>query len=133
MGDLYKYIQRKGPLTENLSQDFTKQLANGLHYMRTKNLIHRDLKPQNLLLKKNSQSQKIILKIADFGFVREAQRQDMLSTMCGSPLYMVCVVSVVGKRREIERLGESFSLMNTLKLSHPLLVSSSLRHKNRNP
>ena len=63
-----------------------QQLALGLAHMRTRNLIHRDLKPQNLLL--SSMAPTAILKIADFGFARYMQQQDLAETLCGSPLYM---------------------------------------------
>ncbi|KAH8957799.1 hypothetical protein BDL97_07G109800 [Sphagnum fallax] len=58
----------------------------GLQVLRNNNLIHRDLKPQNLLLSTNDSN--AMLKIADFGFARLLQPQGMAETLCGSPLYM---------------------------------------------
>jgi serine/threonine-protein kinase ULK/ATG1 len=55
--------------------------------MRAQNLIHRDLKPQNLLL--TAPTPDATLKIADFGFARYIQPTGMAETLCGSPLYMV--------------------------------------------
>ena len=46
----------------------------------------RDLKPQNLLLSDNTPQ--AVLKIADFGFARHLQQQELANTLCGSPLYM---------------------------------------------
>jgi len=48
--------------------------------------VHRDLKPQNLLLTTNDDN--AYLKIADFGFAREIEPENMAATFCGSPLYM---------------------------------------------
>ena len=59
--------------------------AMGLEEMRSKNVIHRDLKPQNLLLSHDGPD--AVLKIADFGFARSLT-QGMAETLCGSPLYM---------------------------------------------
>jgi serine/threonine-protein kinase ULK/ATG1 len=63
------------------------QLASGLHAMRRSQLIHRDLKPQNLLL--TADDLNADLKIADFGFARYVRDSEgMADTVCGSPLYM---------------------------------------------
>ncbi|XP_020675984.1 serine/threonine-protein kinase ATG1c isoform X2 [Dendrobium catenatum] len=63
-----------------------QQLASGLYVLRENNLVHRDLKPQNLLL--SSSNENSVLKIADFGFARSLQPRGLAETLCGSPLYM---------------------------------------------
>uniref|UniRef100_A0A5B7AJK5 Protein kinase domain-containing protein n=1 Tax=Davidia involucrata TaxID=16924 RepID=A0A5B7AJK5_DAVIN len=86
-GDLSMYIQqRQGRVPEAKAKHFMKQLAAGLQILRENNLIHRDLKPQNLLLSKNDDNS--VLKIADFGFARSLQPRGLAETLCGSPLYM---------------------------------------------
>ncbi|CAI9098311.1 OLC1v1034934C1 [Oldenlandia corymbosa var. corymbosa] len=86
-GDLFVYIQqRQGRIPEATAKHFMQQLALGLKVLRENNLIHRDLKPQNLLLSTNDD--KSILKIADFGFARSLQDSRLAETLCGSPLYM---------------------------------------------
>ncbi|XP_020233047.1 serine/threonine-protein kinase ATG1c [Cajanus cajan] len=85
-GDLSMYIQRHGKVPEATAKHFMQQLAAGLQVLRDNNLIHRDLKPQNLLLSRNDE--KSVLKIADFGFARSLQPLGLAETLCGSPLYM---------------------------------------------
>ncbi|KAG0469310.1 hypothetical protein HPP92_018638 [Vanilla planifolia] len=85
-GDLSLYIQRHGRVSEVTAKHFMQQLANGLKVLRENNLIHRDLKPQNLLL--STTDEKSVLKIADFGFARSLQPLGLAETLCGSPLYM---------------------------------------------
>ncbi|KAJ6747020.1 SERINE/THREONINE-PROTEIN KINASE ATG1B [Salix koriyanagi] len=85
-GDLSMYIQRHGKVPEAIAKHFMQQLAAGLQILRDNNLIHRDLKPQNLLLSMSDNNE--VLKIADFGFARSLQPSDLAETMCGSPLYM---------------------------------------------
>ncbi|OVA15566.1 Protein kinase domain [Macleaya cordata] len=85
-GDLSMYLQRHGRVPEATAKHFMQQLAAGLQILRENNLIHRDLKPQNLLLTTNDNQS--ILKIADFGFARSLQPRGLAETLCGSPLYM---------------------------------------------
>ncbi|KAG0380146.1 Serine/threonine-protein kinase [Mortierella sp. AD032] len=105
-GDLSQYIKRKGDgppslpsppgggLHEVVVRHFLKQLASALEFLRSKNLIHRDLKPQNLLLHPSTNAKDgsgyglPILKIADFGFARSLPHLSLAETLCGSPLYM---------------------------------------------
>lgn len=49
-GDLSQLIRTRGPLPEKEALYFFQQLAAGLRALREADLIHRDLKPQNLLL-----------------------------------------------------------------------------------
>eukprot|EP00163_Fabomonas_tropica_P009380 TRINITY_DN1918_c0_g1_i3.p1 TRINITY_DN1918_c0_g1~~TRINITY_DN1918_c0_g1_i3.p1 ORF type:complete len:654 (-),score=71.25 TRINITY_DN1918_c0_g1_i3:12-1973(-) len=87
-GDLSKLLKKHGKLREKVAKSFVQQLARGLQYCRARNLIHRDLKPQNLLLTQSRDGGLPTLKIADFGFARYIGPQSMAETLCGSPLYM---------------------------------------------
>jgi len=60
------------------------QLLSALHFLHSYDILHRDLKPTNILLTCN----KKILKICDFGFAKIATKMQRVSTICGSPLYM---------------------------------------------
>ncbi|KIK96084.1 hypothetical protein PAXRUDRAFT_826357 [Paxillus rubicundulus Ve08.2h10] len=87
---------RSGGLDEIVVRSFLRQLARALKFLRTRNLIHRDIKPQNLLLtpappEEIAKGHPIgvpILKVADFGFARSLPNAMMAETLCGSPLYM---------------------------------------------
>ncbi|CAI5977064.1 unnamed protein product [Closterium sp. NIES-65] len=85
-GDLSHHIRRGGAVKEAAARHFMRQLGAGLQVLRANNLIHRDLKPQNLLLSERTSA--AVLKIADFGFARSLQPQGLAETLCGSPLYM---------------------------------------------
>ncbi|CAI0469846.1 unnamed protein product [Linum tenue] len=85
-GDLAAYIQRHGKVPELVARHFMRQLAAGLQVLQEKHLIHRDLKPQNLLL--SSHEETPLLKIGDFGFARSLTHNELAKTLCGSPLYM---------------------------------------------
>ena len=85
-GDLMHVIKKHGAQSEAQTRVYLVQLAHGLQHLRQRNLIHRDLKPQNLLLSNHHPHGE--LKIGDFGFARYMQQQDLAETLCGSPLYM---------------------------------------------
>uniref|UniRef100_A0A0G4FUK1 non-specific serine/threonine protein kinase n=1 Tax=Chromera velia CCMP2878 TaxID=1169474 RepID=A0A0G4FUK1_9ALVE len=86
-GDLSQVLRRHGPLSESTAGRFLRQLAQGLRVLHERNFMHRDLKPQNILLTDRNLD-KALLKIADFGFARTLSPTDMAATVCGSPLYM---------------------------------------------
>lgn len=71
-GNLSTYIKKHKKLPENTCKYFMRQLASALKYMRSNNVSHFDLKPQNLLLTK---SPTLTLKVADFGY----------TIICGCP------------------------------------------------
>ena len=68
-------------------------LARALKFLRQRNLIHRDIKPQNLLLRPAGNEDLVrghllgvpLLKVADFGFARSLPNATMAETLCGSP------------------------------------------------
>jgi len=86
-GDLAGFLKKRGGhVPESTARGFMRHIATGMAYLQEHNLIHRDLKPHNLLLSKDSAS--ALVKIADFGFARMIKQDTMADTMCGSPLYM---------------------------------------------
>jgi serine/threonine-protein kinase/endoribonuclease IRE1 len=48
------------------------QIANGLHYIHSQNLVHRDVKPDNILI---SMTTPVQMKLSDFGFVKKTSPQ----------------------------------------------------------
>ncbi|EEC47503.1 predicted protein, partial [Phaeodactylum tricornutum CCAP 1055/1] len=90
-GDLQGLIRRRktGRLSEGLTRRLMRDLSAGLKFLWGQELIHRDIKPQNLLLTSGLPlDEKFGLKIADFGFARHLQTTSLAETLCGSPLYM---------------------------------------------
>jgi len=83
-GDFKRFL-RKRPMREKHAQMYLKQLMEGLRYLKSQGVMHRDLKPQNLLLTNDFKT----LKIADFGFAKTVSSEASLAeTMCGTPFYM---------------------------------------------
>lgn len=63
--DLKKYMDSVPKLEPALVKSYIKQLLQGLLYCHTRRILHRDLKPQNLLIDRSG-----CLKLADFGLAR---------------------------------------------------------------
>lgn len=64
--DLKKYLdQYGGPLQPMLVKSYLYQMLDGITYCHSKRVLHRDLKPQNLLIDRNG-----TIKLADFGLAR---------------------------------------------------------------
>ena len=80
-GDLSNIIGK--PIKENIVKYYFSQLVNALYYLNKNNIIHRDIKPKNILLKNNKKD----LVLCDFGFAR-IKTIRRVKTICGSPLYM---------------------------------------------
>uniref|UniRef100_A0A671TH15 non-specific serine/threonine protein kinase n=1 Tax=Sparus aurata TaxID=8175 RepID=A0A671TH15_SPAAU len=91
-GDLAEYLHSKGTLSEDTIHIFLQQISQAMKILQSKGILHRDLKPQNILLchpeGRRSSPINTCIKIADFGFARHLQTNTMAATLCGSPMYM---------------------------------------------
>ncbi|KAL0979482.1 hypothetical protein UPYG_G00185680 [Umbra pygmaea] len=91
-GDLAEYLHSKGTLKEDTIRFFLLQIARAMKVLKERGILHRDLKPQNILLCHpggcRSSPNNTCIKIADFGFARHLQCNAMAATLCGSPMYM---------------------------------------------
>jgi serine kinase len=87
MGNLLDFIRKNGKVPEQQARIWFRQMASGLQYLHRKNIAHRDLKCQNILLSKHFNA-----KLADLGFARFCVDYDgrpvLSETYCGSLHYM---------------------------------------------
>jgi len=90
------WIRLACPITNNLArqddqslpaktvQSIAYQLVQSLYYLHSHRVIHRDMKPQNILLSANG-----VVKLCDFGFARTMSSNTIvLTSIKGTPLYM---------------------------------------------
>ena len=82
-GDLFNYICSKGRLSMEESSFIYYQIVNAVDYLHKNKIVHRDMKPENILLTKD-----MIVKIGDFGLSKFFKSTEVkLQTNCGSPCY----------------------------------------------
>ncbi|KAM6132034.1 serine/threonine-protein kinase 36 [Phoenicopterus ruber ruber] len=83
-GELFQILEDDGSLPEDQVQTIAAQLVSALYYLHSHRILHRDMKPQNILLGKDG-----VVKLCDFGFARAMSIHTMvLTSIKGTPLYM---------------------------------------------
>jgi len=80
-GEIFSHLRRAGRFTNEAVQFYAGSIVLALQYCHSKDIIYRDLKPENLLL-----DDKGYLKITDFGFAKRVV--DRTWTLCGTPEYL---------------------------------------------
>ncbi|XP_059866236.1 serine/threonine-protein kinase SIK1 isoform X1 [Delphinus delphis] len=81
-GEMFDYLTSTGHLSESEARKKFWQILSAVEYCHSHNIVHRDLKTENLLLDGNMD-----IKLADFGFGNFYKPGEPLSTWCGSPPY----------------------------------------------
>ncbi|OHT04215.1 AGC family protein kinase [Tritrichomonas foetus] len=83
-GDLFQIIDDNQTLPENVLRSVSCQLVSAMNHLHQNRIIHRDIKPQNVLIASNNS-----LKLCDFGFARALSCTTLvLTSIKGTPLYM---------------------------------------------
>ncbi|KAM3830493.1 serine/threonine-protein kinase SIK3 isoform 3-T3 [Vipera latastei] len=81
-GEIFDHLVAHGRMAEKEARKKFKQIVAAVHFCHCHNIVHRDLKAENLLLDAN-----LNIKIADFGFSNTFTPGQLLKTWCGSPPY----------------------------------------------
>ncbi|KAI8463719.1 MAG: putative cGMP-dependent protein kinase [Monoraphidium minutum] len=83
-GELFAYLQtRRAPLPEPHARFYAASVILALEALHGRNLVYRDLKPENLLIGEDG-----YVKMADFGFVKKVLPGTRTNTLCGTPEYL---------------------------------------------
>uniref|UniRef100_F6RC58 Testis-specific serine/threonine-protein kinase 6 n=1 Tax=Ornithorhynchus anatinus TaxID=9258 RepID=F6RC58_ORNAN len=82
--NLFKVLRRQGYFNCTRAQEFFSQLVSAIHYLHCQQVVHRDIKCENILLTHDEQC----IKLTDFSFSRQVHDfGDLSTTFCGSVAY----------------------------------------------
>lgn len=91
-GELAKWIKKQGPIPEHISKIIMRQIVDAISYLHKNDIVHRDLKLENILLKEfDPSTDNYYIKVTDFGLSSQretAGTESMFEDYCGTPLYM---------------------------------------------
>ena len=87
-GDMLEMIlsSEKGRLSERVTKFLITQILVALKHLHSKNIVHCDLKPENVLLSSNSEFTQV--KLCDFGFARIIGEKSFRRSVVGTPAYL---------------------------------------------
>ena len=95
--------EKNGYLSQKRAIIIMTQIIKGIIYLYDKNIYHRDIKLENILVMKND-----IIKIIDFGFAVKCNRDSYQKLFCGTPSYMA--PELLNKEKYIPYYSDIWSL-----------------------
>jgi serine/threonine protein kinase len=91
----YHLTKFNKPIPENIVRHFIKNILIAVIYLNNKNIIHRDIKSDNILLHYEDEEDLLSnrflnakIKLIDFGFARYLDENELAGSLVGTPMYM---------------------------------------------
>lgn len=85
-GDMLEMILSVGRLNERVTKFIVTQILVALKHLHSQNIVHCDLKPENVLLSSDAEFPKV--KLCDFGFARIIGEKSFRRSVVGTPAYL---------------------------------------------
>ena len=97
-GELFELLSKKRKFAEDQARFYAAQMVMALEFMHAKNIIYRDLKPENVLVDIDG-----YLKITDFGLSRMNVTEKEARSICGTPEYLAPeIIMKIGYGKSID-------------------------------
>ncbi|KAK6746872.1 hypothetical protein RB195_000239 [Necator americanus] len=121
-GDLLQKIKKTKRVPENEAKILFRQLVEALIYLQRSNIVHRDLKCENVLLDRHEN-----VKLGDFGFARYLKQNEKANTFCGSRAYVAPEIL-----RAIAYSGQTVDIWSAGVVLY-VMVTGVMPYDDRNP
>lgn len=82
-GDLFQKVKNEGRISESDAKIYFRQIVYGLAQIHCRNILHRDIKLDNILIDNN-----YVVKICDFGVSKIMHKGVIINDQCGTPAYI---------------------------------------------
>ena len=128
-GNLFSFVKKRRKLSEKMAKFLFRQIILGIQHIHSKNVVHRDIKLENILIDFNNN-----VKICDFGIGKVLDSEDeLLYDKCGTPMYMAPEIILSNENNgykgfPVDIWSSGITLYIMLSGSLPF----SLRNKNNN-
>ena len=97
-GNLFSFVKKRRKLSEKTAKFLFRQIILGIKYIHEQNIVHRDIKLENLLIDLNNN-----VKICDFGIGRKIENKNqLLHDQCGTLMYMAPEILLSTKEKGYE-------------------------------
>ena len=87
-GELFSRLRKDGRFSNDVSLFYASQIILSINHLHSKNIVYRDLKPENLLIDKQGH-----IKLTDFGFAKKLQN-DRAYTLCGKLITLLLLFAI---------------------------------------
>ena len=93
-GNLFSFVKKRRKLNEKMAKFLFRQIILGIKHIHSQNIVHRDIKLENILIDLNNN-----VKICDFGIGKILKSSDeLLYDRCGTPMYMAPEILLCNKK-----------------------------------
>ena len=100
---LKQYLEKKGPLNWRETLHFSMQIAKALDHAHNRGIVHRDIKPHNIMILKDGS-----IKVADFGIARVGSAQNTLTREALGSVHYISPEQAKGAR--VDNRSDIYSL-----------------------